>query len=330
MKHPSRQPSRPPGGFPSFGGAACVGLLLAGMVSCDRPQQAADARPVAARVGTEVILVSEVEQEIAWRVQRGAHVPSKEALLNDMVERKLLVQKALAAGLEKNQDVQRSWENLLIGRYKEVHLGSDSRDAAVTSEEITERYEANPARFQRGGKARLAILMTALPPSLEPDEVEAKLAGMREARELALQLSEGPGFGPLSARYSEDDVTRQRGGDAGWLDEGVPYRWPEEIVRAGFVLPKGGVSEPLRTAEAVYLVKKLDERPPAKVEIDSVRDRLRSEIHAEKLRAAKAAFARQVREGTPITTFPETLAGLQIPAPSETKVAAEEPPPSIP
>ena len=304
--------------------------LLMGMISCGPSRETTDSEPIAARIGDSVIFVKDVEQEIAWRVERGAPVPAREVLLKDMVERRLLVQKALAAGLDKAPDVRRSWENLLISRYKEEHVGKETREVKVTDEEVLKRYESNSARYERAGQARLAVLTMALPASLAPDQREAKLAAMREAHALAAQPSEGPGFGPLAVRYSEDDVTRHRGGDAGWLDEGVAYRWPDEVVRAGFGLPVGGVSAPIEAASAIFLVKKLDARPPTKVAIDRVRDQLRREIQAEKRRSVEASFAQASRAGVIIETYPDRLAGIQIPVPAAKSVPADELPPSIP
>lgn len=309
--------------------ATGVGVALT-VGGCQRPKASSSGPPVAARVGESVILVSDVQEEISRRVKRGNLVPAKETLLDDMVQRRLLVDQARQAGLDKDPELMRSWENLLISRYKEEHLRKETRQVSVSEEEIRLRYEGSPDKFRRAAKARLAILQVSLPTSLSREDREAKIEAMAQARTKTLAVPAGAGFGALAVEHSEDDVTRHRGGDAGWLDEGVDYRWPDAVVRAGFALAVGAVSEPIEVDGAVFLVKKSDERPSTMLAFEAVRERLRKEIHTEKLRTIEAAFAGQLRTGVTIETFPESLRELEIPIPDHRTIASEEPPPDIP
>jgi len=97
-----------------FLAAAGAGLALV-VGGCDRPKVSSSGPAVAARVGESVIWVTDVQEEVSRRVKRGNLVPAKETLLDDMVQRRLLVDKARQAGLDKDPDLMRSWENLLIG-----------------------------------------------------------------------------------------------------------------------------------------------------------------------------------------------------------------------
>jgi parvulin-like peptidyl-prolyl isomerase len=134
----------------------------------------------------------------------------------------------------------------------------------------------------------------------------------------------------MAVDHSEDDVTRHRGGDAGWLDAGVAYRWPAPVVQAGFALKSGEVSDPIEADGAAYLVRKIDERPSARIPLARVRDQLRREMHAEKLRVVEETFASRLRQDVTIETFPDTLKGLKVPVPDAKSIAAEEVPPGIP
>ncbi len=308
--------------------AALVLVLLAG---CSRRPATEDAPVAAARVGDQVILVREVEEELASRIERGALAPAPPVLLENMIERSLLVQKALEEGLDQDSEVRRAWENLLISSYKERHLRGATREAMVSEEDIAQRYAANPDRFSRSARARLAILSGKLAAGASADEREELISRMREAREKALALGEGdgPGFGAWAVDYTEDQATRNRGGDAGWLEEGVAYRWPEEIVKSGFALEVGGLSDVLTTASGVYLVRKSDERGATQIPLDQVRDQIRKEIRTEMIRDMETAFARSLREGVVIEIYPEALAKIETALPAQA-AAAEDLPPAIP
>jgi PPIC-type PPIASE domain. len=45
---------------------------------------------------------------------------------------------------------------------------------------------------------------------------------MIEARESASKQNHGRGFGPIAVKYSEDQVTRYKGGDIGWVNKNRP------------------------------------------------------------------------------------------------------------
>ncbi|HUF64157.1 MAG TPA: peptidyl-prolyl cis-trans isomerase [Verrucomicrobiales bacterium] len=328
----NRDSQRPRGAGRHQAGLLALTLMVSGVAGCSRAPEAAVSSPVAARVGDELILVREVEEELASRLERGTMVPAPPLLLEEMIERNLLVQKALEEGLDRDPDVRRGWEKLLISRYKERHHHGAMRDIAVTEEEIQERYETHGGRFSRSARAQLAILSSELSPTAAPEQREEQMRKMREAREKALESQEGPGFGAWAVDYGEDQATRNRGGDAGWLEEGVTYRWPEEIVRAGFALKVGEVTEVLTTATGIYLVRKLDERGATQIPLEQVRDQIRKEIRTEKIRDAESAFARSLRENIAIETYPEALAEIAPPDPARAAAAVEEEefPPAIP
>lgn len=314
--------------------AACLALscLLVALPACgpERQDSAAANGDVVARVGDDVIRVGDVEQEIALRVERGAQVPALDALVRDMIERRLILAKAAEEGLDQDPDLRRSWENLLIGRYKENHLREELRGIEIAEEDIRARYEGDAGRYSLPAKARLAILTLPFSPVMTDDERKAVVDRMNEGRTRALEAeSGGLGFGALAVRYSEDQVTRHRGGDTGWLDDGMEYRWPREVVTAGFALKTGETSDPIVLEDAVHLVRKLDERPASSIPFDQVRDQIRKEILSTRIREQEAAFSDGLAAGTAVETFPDTLSKIRIPA-QPRQSDGEAQPPAVP
>jgi parvulin-like peptidyl-prolyl isomerase len=306
-------------------GALAASLALA--AGCQREAAGPDEADVVAKVGESVIRVSDVEQEVRRRAGRAAPIPGLDALLDDLVERRLIVDKALADGLADDPELRRSWESLLIGAYKERYLREQLRGIEVTEDEVAAQYQADADRYRRPAKARLAILSLPFTAVMTEEERAAVVARMAEGRERALANEPaGPGFGTLAVNYSEDQVTRHRGGDAGWLDEGVAYRWPANVVEAGFALGNGETSQPLVAADAVYLVRKLDERPADQIGLAQVSTQIRKDLLTAKIREAEAAFSKTLRLGVAIETHPEKLSGIDIPETARTAAIDDEPP----
>lgn len=295
--------------------------------------EAAGNTDVAARIGDGVIRVSEVQQELQLRAGRAAPIPDLPVLLDDMIDRHILVEKAKAEGLDQDPELRRSWERLLIGRYKEKYLHERLREVKVADVEIQQRYDRDMERYCRPGKARLAILTLPMTTVMTAEERQEVVARMEEGKAHAIAsppASSQPGFGILAVKYSEDQVTRNRGGDTGWLNQGANYRWPGDVVRSGFDLALGAISDPIVTADSVHLVKKTDERPASQVPLQQVREQIRKDLLTEKIRSEEAAFADALRENITVQSFPEHLTEIRPPAVARKILAENEEPPALP
>ena len=81
------------------------------------------------------------------------------------------------------------------------------------------------------------IRIAASPHAVGKDKAEL-LKRAETARTEALALEPGvPGFGGVAVNYSEDQDSRYRGGDIGWLQAGtIDGRWDRKVSEAVFAL----------------------------------------------------------------------------------------------
>src|SRR5437870_866927 len=126
-----------PLGF-SVGLAAVLALAMLLTSGC-KPK--ATAPNVLARVGSREIRVEDFKKEVEWRIKNQRPLPDKQSLLEEMISRELLLQKARAAGLEDDPDVRHSYESLLAGKLRERLLTPRIDALKVSSEEVQARYE---------------------------------------------------------------------------------------------------------------------------------------------------------------------------------------------
>ena len=138
-----------------------LGLLFAG---CEKPAPAAApaTRSVVAHVGQRAILAEDLVMEAQHRANARRPVPAKEELLQEMVERESLVQRARAAGLDRDPAVQREMESILIGRLLARELEPRRSALGVSEEEVKAEYEANRSKLARPGQIRMAMLFLEL------------------------------------------------------------------------------------------------------------------------------------------------------------------------
>jgi parvulin-like peptidyl-prolyl isomerase len=72
------------------------------------------------------------------------------------------------------------------------------------------------------------------------------------ATEVENRLQKGEDFATLAAEVSTDEITKQYGGDLGWLPQGILL---PELDQAAFSLPEGNVSKPIVTTTGYYIIK---------------------------------------------------------------------------
>jgi parvulin-like peptidyl-prolyl isomerase len=143
----------------------------------------------------------------------------------------------------------------------------------------------------------------------------------------ATLLADTRGFGQVAADFSDDQLTRYRGGDAGWFaDDGLETRWPKEILTAGFALKNAGeISPVIRGRDGFYAVKKLDARPSIVTPLAQVRSVIERRLVAAKQQAVERELLAAARTAAKVSVNPERLASVAYPAPSQSQAGGLPP-----
>lgn len=285
---------------------------------------------VLAQVGKEVITTDDFKAELQRRQANRQPVPDRQALLEEMIARVAMVQRAKATGLENSYDVRHVFEDVLIAKLKESELQPKLDAAAVSPAEIQAVYEKEIARFTQPAKAHLAMIYLAADTRTDTNHLAELAARIAEARRLALALPvENKGFGQIALNFSEDQASRYRGGDAGWFSaDMLADRWPKEVVAAGLALKENGaVSDVIQTPAGFYLVKKMDGRPPAVAPLAQVSGGLQRELVTEKRLQVEKNFQQALRAAAQVRTNSQLLGTLEYPTPAAPAVSV---PPALP
>lgn len=129
--------------------------------------------------------------------------------------------------------------------------------APVSEEEIREAYERRRASLPRKA-ATVAFRQLAISPKPTPAARDSALA---KAARLALEIEKGTSFETIAKRESEDEGTKDVGGDLGWNRRG---RMVPEFDRVMFQLNPGIVSFPVETVFGFHLIR-VDRVQPGEV-----------------------------------------------------------------
>lgn len=171
-----------------------LSLLPAG---CQRAAADRPAAQLAAKVNGTEISVHQV------RAVGGAASPASVAqALEKVIDRELLVQKALAAKLDRDPQVQQSIEGARRQVLAQAYLERAASAAAGSSrDEVRAFYAENPALFAERRIYRLRELIVSAPAEMI-DVLRAEAAKARELDELAIWLRN------RGATYSVDSLTQ--------------------------------------------------------------------------------------------------------------------------
>ena len=314
-------------------------LAAAVLCGCSKSPSVATGSPVLAKAGGDVITVDDFQNEVQRRIARNIAVPDKNVLVEEMLGRLAALSRAKQSKLDADAETKREMENVLIAKLRAQELESKLASATVTDDEIRKAYDDGAAKFARPAKVRLAILHLQADAKMS----DAKRAELRTRMDDALKKAadhpaEGGrgaaagGFGQVAAEYSEDQVSRYRGGDIGWLDAGnFSYRWPKEVLEAGYSLEKGARSGVIETGSGLYAVMKTDSRDGSTVSFDDAKASLHRELLTKKRAEIEASFLRETRELTGAEIQRDVLATVTLPAvTAKPAPLAETAPPSLP
>lgn len=215
------------------------------------------------------------------------------------------------------------------------------RDKVTASDaDVNARYEAKKDTYRVGERRKIKFLLidqeqvrakTIVQPSdiqrfyneniqqySTPEQVRAsqillrtegkdEAAVRKQTEDLIAQIKAGKDFAALAKTHSEDDATKENGGDLDYFERGAQM---VEVENAAFSLTPGQVSDPIKSAAGFHIIKVVDKKGG----ITRTLDEARPEI-TEQLKFQKAAEA---------VTSRATAAAARIKAPADLDRVAKE------
>ncbi len=252
-----------------------IPLILASAAlaaGCEKSQAPATSTPAAPTVSKEDAVASvngvyiskktleTLEKEISERSQ-GQNFP-KEQLLEELIQRELLIQQAMQKGLDKSPEVIERMETVKNSLLSQAALQDYLKANPVTDEEIKAEYDSKMANMGEEYKARHILVKTE-----------------DEAKKIIAELQKGGNFQELAKKHSIDPMGSE-GGDLGWFtaDRMVPP-FSEAVV----ALENGKISQqPVQTQFGWHVILREESRPLTPPPFDAVKEQIRPMLQRQK------------------------------------------------
>jgi peptidyl-prolyl cis-trans isomerase C len=276
-----------------------IPLLLAGTalvsISACNEQKATDATPAAPVVDkADAVAVvngkyiskktlAELESEVAERAH-GQAFP-KDKLIEELIQRELLVQEALKKGLDKSPEVVERLETLKKSLLSQAVLQDYLKTNPVTEAEVKAEYDSKVAA-EKGTeyKARHILVKT-----------EA------EAKKLIEKLDKGAKFDELATKNSID--TSSQGGDLGWFTANqmvAPFSQAVEKLENGKY-----TKAPVQTQFGWHVILREDSRPQTPPPLEAVKEQLTPYLQRKKVQSMIENLRKQAQVEVLVPTTEE-------------------------
>jgi parvulin-like peptidyl-prolyl isomerase len=140
--------------------------------------------------------------------------------------------------------------------------------APITEQERRDFYNTHSRRFVQPARVRAAHLFLAAHAETPPEIVEANRT---EIDALAARLAKGEDFSQLAAANSEDETTKARGGDLGFLSAS---RTPPEFFAEVAKLQAGRLNKPFRSHLGFHLIRMIAQKPARLMSFEEAREEI--------------------------------------------------------
>ena len=161
----------------------------------------------------------------------------------------------------------------------------------ATESECRNFYETHRDSFMQPVRFRASHLFVAAPREKLPEVVETKQQAIKS---LAERIKQGEKLADLAAVGSEDEATKNRGGDLGFFSES---RMPPDFFAAVAKMHIGEISQPIRTRLGFHIIELTDSKPAREMNFEEARPEIRLIIENEKRRTALQNLAGISRVG---------------------------------
>ncbi len=263
--------------------------------------------------------------------------PKPQDLLRDLIDSKLLSQKADELGISADTDVIKRLDDLR----KQMHAESmeDLEKAAqaqgvsfeefkqnmkdsiltqkviqqevgahlsVTQQEIQDFYNQHKAEMQRPEQVRLSEIListqapAAKPGATEPSSDELVAQAKTKADAIYAQLQKGAKF-PDVAKANSAGPTAAQGGDLEYFKRGTLSKQLEDQV---FAMKAGQYTEPIRTNQGWVILKVTEHTSEGVPPLKEVEPQIQERLYMSKMQPALRDYLTKLRENAYIDVKP--------------------------
>jgi len=268
----------------------------------------AQADEVLAKVGDHTITVGEFADRLAsqspYLRARFESPERRKEFLDNLVRFELLVYEAKRRGYADKPEIARARRTAMIQQLIKKEVDEPLQGVEITEDEVKTVYDANPTEFDRPAEVRASDIFIK-------DRAHAQNV-LAQAQKVDLA-----GFRKLARDESEDEKTKNDGGDLEFFQANAVGQPPAAIRDAAFSLRKVGAVYPKLVEEGggYHIVMLTGKRAGLKRTYAQAKRAIRHKLARERKDAAMEALTKRLRKEIEVEVDYDALKDIKVNVP---------------
>lgn len=246
---------------------------------------------VVAQIGPVTLTTDEIERRLSKEspfTRMQLKDPQQlEKYVDSQIRMELLAQEGWERGLAEDPQIKAELKRLIVQRVMNDHAASLQGELDANEGDLALLYKEKQAEFDKPERIRLSQIVRYVDNDAERKKAKALLERVKQEVIARQKKNDQTAFNKLARENSEDDATKNGGGDLQFMDRTqLTERYGEEVAKVLFEDVKIGDLAVADAPNAVVLFKKTGVRRAVKRSLEMVKSQLRGQIIADKRQKA--------------------------------------------
>ncbi len=209
---------------------------------------------------------------------------AQKRILEQVIQRKLLSQKALKSGIESTSEYKKTLSFMKKDLAYNMWMKKQFDGVKVSDGDAKNYYNSNGAKFMQPARAKARHILLKNKAQAEAVIKELKGLSGKKLEERFIALAKAKSTGPSA----------KNGGELGWFGE---KQMVPEFSKAAFALKVGRITtKPVKTNFGYHVILSQGKEKAKKVEFSKVKDKIKNSLKMEKFKTKLQKEVKQLRE----------------------------------
>lgn len=168
----------------------------------------------------------------------------------------------------------------------------------IPDSDAKQYYDSNLGYFQVPAKVRLSHIMARVAADADQSEKDKATLKLEQAIK---RLEAGEDFAVVAKEVSEDDKSKDNGGDIGYLSKGMVQKSFEE---AAFSLKKDEISGVVQTIAGYHVLKVTEKSDASTIAFEEAKDDIVNNLKSSKVNNLVGSYIKDLKNRSTIVTYP--------------------------
>jgi peptidyl-prolyl cis-trans isomerase C len=308
----------------------CISIFAVPFHAVAQDKKATDTAKTYATVGDEKITQADIDSKTSMLPPqfraRYETADGKKKLVEQLTKMSLLSQEARRLNMDKNTEVAKRIKEIADNLIIQELIKEQVIDKVKTSDaDIEKYYKDNKQEFIQPEKVKVYIIQFKLKDNATAEE---KAAQKKKADQALKRLKKGEDFEKVAKEVSEDERTKNSGGNTGFFSKGKRSNtYGAKVEDTAFTVKVGEVSGVIEEKNGFYIIKVAEKKPEKEETMQEAKSRIERRLQQEQQKKAYDTYLGSLEKRYPVKIYDENIAAS---APKAEEQKPAEPKPAQP